>query len=102
MKTPAELAHAIRRSLDDPDNRDFRIAGFACLSELRALAEQRDKLAEALKFYANERNWTQPAPWGGQIFDDEAPAVDCGRHARAAMAPSLEETRAAMRRDRTP
>ena len=41
---------------------------------------------EALRFYANENNWTQMTSWGGRIHDDESAAIaDGGSIARAAL-----------------
>jgi len=52
----------------------------------RAVAEAAT-LRQALSWYADTANWTQPTSWGGRIFDDEGAAVaDCGERARAALA----------------
>lgn len=52
-----------------------------------ALQEAERALREALKFYADENNWTQPTSWGGRILDDESEAIaDQGSRARAALA----------------
>jgi hypothetical protein len=49
------------------------------------LLKQLREAREALAFYADADNWTQPTSWGGRIFDDEAPAIDSGKRARVAL-----------------
>ena len=72
---------------DDPTGR-YRDGIFD--EALAALARVRDLLAakdEALRFYADGDNWTQPTSFGTRIWDDDGEAQqDGGKIARAALA----------------
>ena len=94
--TAADLAAKVRQVLEcdcrpivSDTERDRALAALGVLTERLAEAEQ------ALAFYADDRNWTQPTSWGGRIHDDESRAIrDGGRQARAVLGsvPPHEET----------
>lgn len=54
--------------------------------ERQDLMASEERLTAALRFYADEDNWTQPTSWGGRVFDGEGRACgDAGERARRAL-----------------